>query len=121
MISRDQEWFCEQINDILGRHFEQTFHSVCPSKMCPIFGEFCNKNNIYEDLSDMTALRKFLNELLTDYNMKPGIVPLDIVLFQDAIEHVTRIARVITQPRGNMLLVGVGKVLGDLGRTFEIF
>ncbi|KAJ1520022.1 hypothetical protein ONE63_004252 [Megalurothrips usitatus] len=104
----DQEWFFNQVNDILGRYFEQTFHSVCPSKKCPVFGQFFNKNNIYEDLNDMAALRKFLNDLLYDYNSKPGIVPLDIVLFQDAIEHVTRIARVMTQPRGNMLLVGVG-------------
>lgn len=57
----------------------------------------------------MAELRKFLNDLLDDYNTKPGIVPLDLVLFQDAIEHVTRIARVLTQPRGNMLLVGVGR------------
>ena len=74
-------------------------------------GEFCNQNNIYEDLVDLNVLRKFLSELLADYNMKPGIVPLDLVLFQDAIQHVTRIARVISQPRGNMLLVGVGNVL----------
>ncbi|XP_034231069.1 dynein heavy chain 2, axonemal [Thrips palmi] len=106
--AQDQEWFSDQINEILGRHFEITFHSVCPSKKCPVFGEFCSTKNIYEDLNNMAELRKFLNDLLDDYNMKPGIVPLDLVLFQDAIEHVTRIARVLTQPRGNMLLVGVG-------------
>lgn len=73
-------------------------------------GEFCNQNNIYEDILDLTILRKFLNNLLADYNLKPGIVPLDLVLFQDAVEHITRIARVISQPRGNMLLVGVGNI-----------
>ncbi|KAE8744396.1 hypothetical protein FOCC_FOCC009000 [Frankliniella occidentalis] len=105
---KDHDIFYDFVNDILGKYFEQTFHSVCPSKKPPIFGDFCNKSNIYEDLIDMPALRKFLNDLLQDYNMKPGIVPLDLVLFQDAIEHVTRIARVLTQPRGNMLLIGVG-------------
>ena len=36
------------------------------------------------------------------------VVKLDLVLFQEAIEHVTRIVRVISQPRGNMLLIGIG-------------
>jgi len=35
-------------------------------------------------------------------------VPMDIVLFRDAIEHVCRAVRVLRQPRGNMLLIGIG-------------
>jgi dynein heavy chain len=40
--------------------------------------------------------------------MEPKLIPMDLSMFSDAILHVCRIHRVLAQPRGNLMLVGVG-------------
>ncbi|KAH0788142.1 Dynein heavy chain family protein [Histomonas meleagridis] len=49
---------------------------------------------------------KVINEKLVEYNENHPV--MNLVLFKDAIEHILRISRGITSPRGNMLLVGLG-------------
>ncbi|XP_011862155.1 PREDICTED: dynein heavy chain 2, axonemal [Vollenhovia emeryi] len=105
---KDREWFVTQLNDQLGKYFELTFQNVCPEKICPVFGGFMNAWDIYEDLPDIGAIRRYVEEQMDEHNVSPGVVRLDLVLFRDAIEHVCRIVRVISQPRGNILLVGIG-------------
>ncbi|KAG5316465.1 DYH2 protein, partial [Acromyrmex insinuator] len=105
---KDREWFVTQLNDQLGKYFELTFHNVCPEKRCPIFGNFMNAWDIYEDLPDIGSIKRYVEEQIDEYNVTPGVVHLDLVLFRDAIEHVCRIVRVISQPRGNILLIGIG-------------
>lgn len=46
-------------------------------------------------------------QYLDDFNMNSS-KEMKLVFFLDAIEHVSRIARMIRQDRGNALLVGVG-------------
>ncbi|XP_072759448.1 dynein axonemal heavy chain 2 [Anoplolepis gracilipes] len=105
---KDREWFVTQLNDQLGKHFELTFHNVCPEKRCPVFGSIMNAWDIYEDLPDIDAVRRYMEEQMDEYNASRGVVRLDLILFRDAIEHVCRIVRVISQPHGNILLVGIG-------------
>ena len=62
----------------------------------------------YEVVSEMSMLKEFLSEKLEDYGLEPGNAPMDLVLFSDAISHVCRIHRVLTQPRGHAMLIGVG-------------
>lgn len=42
---------------------------------------------IYDDIVKFQELKKFMEEQLEDYNMEPGIIAMDLVLFRDAIEH----------------------------------
>lgn len=96
------------MNEQLGAHFDLTLHFLCPGSDCPTFADFVNPYNIYEDLQDPAALRKYIELQMEEYNASPGVIRMDLVLFKDAIDHICRIVRVISQPRGNMLLVGIG-------------
>ena len=45
-------------------------------------------------------------QILEEYNEKYN--PMNLVLFDDALEHLTRVHRVIRMDQGHALLVGVG-------------
>lgn len=58
-------------------------------------------------MEDRFHLGELLLEYLEEYNMEfPS--QMHLVFFADAVAHVSRICRVLRQPRGNALLVGVG-------------
>ena len=42
---------------------------------------------VYEDMMDFKTLKKYMENQLEDYNMEPGVIAMDLVLFRDAIEH----------------------------------
>eukprot|EP00879_Flechtneria_rotunda_P031829 GHRR01034829.1.p1 GENE.GHRR01034829.1~~GHRR01034829.1.p1 ORF type:complete len:102 (-),score=27.64 GHRR01034829.1:390-695(-) len=58
-------------------------------------------------VQDVPGLIKLIESYLEDYN-STSTRPMKLVLFLDAIEHVSRICRIIRQPLGNALLLGVG-------------
>eukprot|EP00201_Polytomella_parva_P017476 CAMPEP_0175071536 /NCGR_PEP_ID=MMETSP0052_2-20121109/19298_1 /TAXON_ID=51329 ORGANISM="Polytomella parva, Strain SAG 63-3" /NCGR_SAMPLE_ID=MMETSP0052_2 /ASSEMBLY_ACC=CAM_ASM_000194 /LENGTH=4543 /DNA_ID=CAMNT_0016338719 /DNA_START=12 /DNA_END=13643 /DNA_ORIENTATION=- len=61
---------------------------------------------VYNSIATYDILRKTLEDKLREYNETNAV--MDLVLFQQAMEHITRIARIIDLPRGNAMLVGVG-------------
>lgn len=61
---------------------------------------------LYEDLNDYDSVRTKMNKLLEDYGFENK--PMNLVLFNDALEHLTKIHRIIRFPKGSGLLVGVG-------------
>ena len=62
---------------------------------------------LYEYMSDKAKLLKGLAGSLEEYN-GGNSSKMNLVLFDDALEHVMRIGRVLKQPRGHIMLIGVG-------------
>lgn len=75
-----------------------------------LFGDFMNTNSnekrIYEEIMNIEKLKITLMENLMDFNMVYN-KDMQIIFFMDAVEHITRIARILRSERGNALLVGV--------------
>lgn len=63
---------------------------------------------LYVEVPDLGVLRKKMESYRKDYNAQTN-KPMELVLFLDAIEHVRKISRILRQPRGNALLLGVGE------------
>ncbi|XP_028911199.1 dynein heavy chain 10, axonemal isoform X3 [Ornithorhynchus anatinus] len=61
---------------------------------------------IYEDIQDYEAAKALFQEILEEYNETN--TKMHLVLFDDALEHLTRIHRIIRMDQGHALLVGVG-------------
>ena len=55
----------------------------------------------------MDKLIKILNDQQLDHNERSK-TKLNLVFFREAIQHLMSILRIINQPRGNALLVGIG-------------
>lgn len=79
-----------------------------------LFGDYRNTLNeaeprYYEDLLDYTAISFLFQEILAEYAERQSQAqPLSLVLFEDCLEHLTRVQRTLRMHRGHMLLIGVG-------------
>ncbi|KAJ4435378.1 hypothetical protein ANN_17992 [Periplaneta americana] len=76
-----------------------------------LFGDYRNAMNedeprVYEDLIDYDAIYHLFREILEDYN--EHCAKMQLVLFDDALEHLTRVHRVLRMHKGHVMIVGVG-------------
>ncbi|KAG8346214.1 putative Dynein heavy chain N terminal region 2 domain1 [Trypanosoma vivax] len=71
----------------------------------PFFTTSEGEENVYEEFT-VDAAQALLVKKLDEYN--DNFARMDLVLFNQAVEHLCRIARTTSNPRGNALLVGVG-------------
>ncbi|KAJ9535032.1 hypothetical protein QJQ45_029705, partial [Haematococcus lacustris] len=67
----------------------------------------CAWRSRYCEITDVPKLLGVMEEYLVDFNATSKR-PMNLAMFLFAVEHVSRICRVLKQPGGHMLLVGVG-------------
>ncbi len=63
--------------------------------------------NYYEEVTDFSKLQESVETSLGNYNILSD-KPMDLVMFSFAVEHLLIIGRILKQPGGNALLIGVG-------------
>lgn len=61
----------------------------------------------YDEVENYEKLEKVMLYYLKDYN-EFSSAPMDLVLFRFAVDHISRVSRVLQMPRGNILMVGMG-------------
>ncbi len=105
----DRTYVSKLINRIVLDEFPSDEEYITKTPI--LFGDFRNRMQedqprLYEDLLDFNAVKPIFRELLSDYNEKFN--KMNLVLFDDALEHLTRTHRIIRMKRGHALMVGVG-------------
>ncbi|XP_030840434.1 dynein heavy chain 1, axonemal isoform X1 [Strongylocentrotus purpuratus] len=107
--SQDREWFSGYLEEKITKDFGCKMDEVNPRQPM-LYGDFMIANvdnKVYAEVTDQEKMVNVMEEYLEDYNQVNTAV-MRLVLFEDATKHVCRITRVIRQPLGNALLLGVG-------------
>ena len=115
----DKEFVTGKIEEVFKKHFPDESGAAMADPV--LFGDLLLFNEIeeakssggggdlvrlYEDLTDYATIKPVLNEVLDAYNMSNKA--MNLVLFDDCLDHLVRVHRLMRLPRGNALLVGVG-------------
>lgn len=109
-----KEILMSKMSESLSKDWGTVMADALDPKLGPIFSGFLTEASeedasiVYEEVIDYFKIRSIVEEKLEDYNLEPKLIPMDLAMFKDAIMHVCRIHRILIQPRGNAMLVGVG-------------
>ncbi|CAI5792110.1 dynein heavy chain 3, axonemal [Podarcis lilfordi] len=94
------------------------------------FGDYFKPQSdakIYDEITDLNKLTSVMEYYLEEFN-QISKAPMSLVMFKFAIEHISRICRVLKQDNGHLLLVGIGgsgrqsaTKLGTFMNSYELF
>jgi len=107
----DQGWFEALLLELQGRAVGTSFEAEDVFRAKPIlFVDFLKPGadpTFYEEAADVAKLTTILDDSLDEYNITFP-TQMNLVFFMDAVKHIARCSRILRQPRGNAMLVGVG-------------
>merc|ERR1740130_2085595 len=109
----DRDYFQHLLADYVKGQFKLpwTYDELFMSENKVVFGDYMRmgvprEDRRYEDVPETNKIPKLFADYLDEYNAENK--EMRLVFFWDACDHVSRLARVLRQPRGNAMLVGVG-------------
>ncbi|GBP05920.1 Dynein heavy chain 7, axonemal [Eumeta japonica] len=119
----DRAWLVKCLREVTAMHLNENFEDMLslllddPKQLITetdlrklIYCDFANPKadtRFYMEMKNMDHLTNTVEAFLVEFN-NMSKKPMNLVLFRFAIEHVSRICRVLTQPRSHTLLVGLG-------------
>ncbi|XP_047987651.1 dynein axonemal heavy chain 7-like [Leguminivora glycinivorella] len=119
----DRQWLVECLRDATRKHLNDELDNMLSRLLSGpndtitdfhlrnlIYCDFANPKvdtRFYMETTNMEHLNSTVDAFLVEFN-NMSKKPMNLVLFRFAIEHVSRICRVLAQPRSHALLVGLG-------------
>jgi dynein heavy chain, axonemal len=106
---QDTGWFDALLQTQMKDHFSTEWDDVITNPRL-FFGDYMipgAEPRVYEEVQKLDDLIPTVEEYLNEYNQDTK-TPMKLIMFMDAVEHVSRISRVLRQSQGNALLLGVG-------------
>ncbi|KAK9812825.1 hypothetical protein WJX72_004356 [[Myrmecia] bisecta] len=119
----DRQWLATRLAAVTEKHFKEKLPKVLavpganPDDAAIMaglrglmFGDFMVAGavpRVYTEVGAASRMLTVVNEYLADYNAVSKS-PMNLVLFLFALEHVSRLCRILTSPGGHALLVGLG-------------
>ncbi|CAI8001099.1 Dynein heavy chain 7, axonemal, partial [Geodia barretti] len=120
---KDRQWVFELLQGAVKQHFKEDFNNLFNHLLAGgggrvtddnmrslLFGDYMNpdaETKLYEEVASLDDLTGVVETALEEYN-NTHKNRMDLVIFRYVLEHLSRICRIIKQPGGNALLVGVG-------------
>eukprot|EP00667_Euglena_gracilis_P000017 EG_transcript_17 len=105
---KDRTWWWGTSEKLLRKHFQLTWDAGYRTLLfCDFVDKPADGPSIYREAPPMEKVQEQMLEYMMSYNVNFNKED-DLVFFKDAVHHLSRICRVLRQPRGNALLVGVG-------------
>ena len=120
--NEDRECFFSMCSEVIGTVFKKDINSILAHCCEPgsntvkdddvrkvLFGNYSDPsgNKVYSEIQDLDTLQETIEGYLDEYNQMSK-TPMTFVPFRYAIEHVSKVARVLLQPNGHVLLAGIG-------------
>lgn len=111
VTKEDVQWFVDLTMECVSTSFKSnlTRDELFGQDTKVMFGDLLklevSKN--YEEITNPEKLKRTLQGKLEDYNTGAD-QRMSLVFFDDAMHHILRICRALRQPRGNLMLIGVG-------------